>query len=179
MQKILLIFLAFMTLVLNAAGQEKAHYQSVEELQREVTFLLLDKNVNDVIRQLDSESPTTVASMLRRLEIYSRAGQTSRVRKTLEQLPSTPNWQCPPRDFRWLIQNLDGGDLGARRFYYERLCPDDYQGAEEFVRLWTKNGDLKELDEWLAERSKRSDEWLMQRVALRAKSGTAGQVLEI
>ena len=178
MHKTLLICLACLTFVLNAVGQEKANYQSADELQREVTFLLLEKNLNQVISQLDSETPSTIASFLRRLVIYGRAGQTSRVRKTLEQLPSAENWRCPNGyDLRWLIRNADD-DIGARRFYYEQLCPDDIDGAEEFVKLWSSSGDLKELDAWLGERSKRNDQWLMQRVHLRAKSGTAGEVLD-
>jgi hypothetical protein len=101
------------------------------------------------------------------------------VRKTLEQLPVTANWQCPAGpDLRWLIRTANGGDFLGRRFYYERLCPDDVDGADEFITFWSKNGDLKELDAWLGERSNRSDEWLMRRVHLRAKSGTAGEVLD-
>jgi hypothetical protein len=166
-------------LVQNAAGQEKPTYTSADELQRDVTFLLLGKNINDVTRQLDRESPSTADSLLRRLVIYSRAGQLSPVRKTLEQLPATADWHCPAgADLRWLIRNADGGDFLGRRFYYERLCPDDVEGAEEFITLWIRNGDQKELDAWLAERSYRNDEWLMQRVHLRAKSGTAAQVLD-
>lgn len=157
----------------SAAGQE---YQSAEELQRQVTLLLLDKNLNEVIKQLDQESPATVNSLLFRLVIYTRAGQTARVRKTLEQLPSAANWHCPGYDWRWLIRNADGGSLESRRFYFEKLCPDETDGAEEFVRLWSSSGDPKELDAWLAERSQ--DEWLMQRVQLRAKSGTAGELLD-
>ena len=178
MHKILLICLACLTFVVSAAGQQEANYQTADELQREVTFLLLDKNINEVTKQLDNENPSTVASLLRRVVIYSRAGQTSRVRTTLEQLSSTANWQCAVHDFRWLIRNAEGNDFGARRFYYERVCPDDIEGAEEFVRLWSSKGDLKELDAWLAERSHRNDEWLMMRVALRAKAGTAGEVLD-
>ena len=178
MHKIILICLASLTLLVNAAGQQRDGYQSAEEIQREVTLLLLDKNINDVIKQLDKEDSSTVDSLLRRLVIYSRAGQTSRVRKTLEQLASAPNWQCPAYDFKWLIRNADGGDIGARRLYHEQLCPADIEGAEEFVRLWSSNGDLKELDAWLAERSDRNDEWLMLRVQVRAKSGTAGEVLD-
>lgn len=140
MHKSLLIFLASVILVQNVAGQEKAQYQSADELQREVTFLLLDKTINDVTKQRDIANSSTVASLLRGLVIYSRAGQTSRVRKTLEQLASTANWQCPGHDFRWLIWNADGGDFAARRFYYERLCPDDVEGAEAFVSLWSSKG---------------------------------------
>ena len=116
MLKTLLICLACLTLVLNAAGQEKTRYHFADQLQREITFLLLDKNINDVTRQLDSEDASTVASLLRRLVIYDRAGQTSRVSKTLEQLASAENWLCPAdHDFRLLIRNAAGGDIGIRR----------------------------------------------------------------
>jgi hypothetical protein len=77
-----------------------------------------------------------------------------------------------------LILNTAGGVIGTRRFYSERLCPDDITGAEEFVKLWSSNGDPKEIDAWLAKRSLENDEWLMQRVQLRARSGTAGEVLD-
>jgi hypothetical protein len=177
MFKTLLICLACLTLVVNTAGQEATY--SADELQREVTLVLLDKNINDVTRQFDSESPSTVHSMLSRLVIYSRAGQTANVRKTLEQLSAHSNWRCPTgSDVIRLIRNAGGGDFNARRLYYEQVCPDDISGTEEFIRLWINNGDLKELDAWLAERSNRNDEWLMHRVALRAKSGTAGEVLD-
>lgn len=179
MHKIILICLASLALVVSAAGQQRDGYQSAEELQRDVTLLLLEKNINDVIKELESEDPSTVPSLFRRLVIYSRASQTSQVRKTLEQFPSAANWQCPAHDFRWLIRSAGGNDLRARRLYYERLCPDDIDGAEEFVRLWSSKGDLKELDAWLAERAHQNDEWLMLRVQMRAKSGTAGEVLDV
>ena len=179
MHKTLLICLACVTFALNAAGQEKTHYQSADGLQREITFLLLDKNINDVTRQLDSEEASSVTSLVRRLVIYARAGQTSRVIRSLEQLPSAENWQCPANyDLRLLIRNAAASDVGTQRLYYERVCPDDIDGTEEFVKLWSGNGDLKGLDAWLAERSQRNDEWLMRRVQLRARSGTAGEVLD-
>ena len=179
MHKFILICLASLTLVVSAVGQQRDGYQSAEEIQREVTLLLLDKNINDVIKQLDKEASSTVDSLLRRLVIYSRAGQTSRVRMTLEQLPSATDWQCPAGDdLRSLIRDADADNIASQRFYYERLCPDDIDGSEQLVRLWAGNGDLKELDTWLAERSNRNKEWLMLRVQARAKSGTAGEVLD-
>src|SRR5688572_29492120 len=97
MHKIILICLASLTLLVNAAGQQRDGYQSAEEIQREVTLLLLDTNINDVIKQLVKEDSSSVDSLLHRLVIYSRAGQTSRVRKTLEQLASASDW----RNFYW------------------------------------------------------------------------------
>lgn len=179
MFKTLLLFLVILTFVVDSTAQETTDYPSLNQLQRDVTFLLLTRNINDVTKELDSEGSTTLASMLRRLVIYGRAGQTSRVRKTLEHLPSVANWQCPASgDLKLLIRNADGINFDTRRFYHERICPDDIDGAEEFVRLWTARGNLKELDTWLAERSNRHDEWLMLRVQVRAKSGTAGEILD-
>ena len=177
MNRILLICLTFLIAVPNTAAQEQENYQSAAQVQREVASLLLDKNITDVTNRLGSESVST-SSLIRRLVIYGRAGQTSRVRSTMKQLSSLANWQCAVgSDLKWLIRSADSS-LDGLRLYYERVCPDDPDGAESFVNLWNSNGDPKELDAWLAEQSKRNDEWLMLRVHLRAKAGTAGEVLD-
>ena len=179
MRQVLSIFLLCLTAVLSASAQQQANYESVEALQRDVTFLLLEKNLDDVVKQLETEPPTTVASLLRRLVIYSRAARPSLIRATLERLPVTPNWQCPnPHDVRSLIRNAAGVNMATQRFYYERLCPDDIEGAEAFVRLWSSNGDATELDAWLAQRSNVKDEWLMLRAQVRGAAGTAGELLD-
>jgi hypothetical protein len=171
--------LASLMVVANASAQQAANYNSAEEINHDLTLLLLDKNINDVTKQLDNETSPTVASLFRRLVIYSRAGHASQVRTTLEQLAATPNWQCPARnDLVWLIRNASEQSFVTQRFYYERLCPDTVEGAEVFVRLWSNVGDLKELDTWLSERSDRNDQWLMLRVQVRARSGTAGELLD-
>lgn len=177
MHKILLASLTSLVLVLNLAAQEQASYRSAEQIQREVSLLLLDKNIDEVTNQLDSESASST-SLIRRLVIYLRAGQTSRVRSTLQQLSSLEGWRCEVGyDLKSLIRSADPS-LEGQRFYYEKICPDDSQAASDFVNLWNSSGDPKELDSWLAERSKRDDEWLMQRVMLRARTATAGEVLD-
>jgi hypothetical protein len=179
MRKILLLSLVSLIFVGTALGQQGANDNSADEIQRDLTFLLLEKNINDVTRQLDSENSPTVASLLRRLVIHSRAGHASRVRETLEQLAASPNWQCPGRhDLVWLIKNISDQSFVTQRLYFERLCPDATEGAEAFVRLWNEVGDLKELDAWLSERSNRNDVWLMLLLRVRARSGTAGQLLD-
>jgi hypothetical protein len=45
------------------------------------------------------------------------------------------------------------------------------------VRRWRKEGDLKELDAWLAVRSSQ-DDWFMQRMYLRKDLGTANELLD-
>ena len=178
LHRILLICLTFLIAVAKTAAQEPANYQSAEELQRAVTLLLGDKNINDVTTSLDGERPSSVSSLLRRLVIYGRAGQTSRVRATLKQLSSHEDWRCEVGyDLKWLIRNADTS-LDGLRFFYERICPDATEQAEEFISLWNSTGDPKALDSWLAERSRRNDEWLMLRVQLRAHTGTAGEVLD-
>ena len=179
MRKILLIWLSCLALIVDAAAQQQAHYTSADEIQRDLTLLLLGKNINDVTRQLESESSSTVTSLLRRLVIHSRAGQPSQVRRTLEQLAASPNWQCPDRhDLVSLIRNVSGAEFVTHRFFYTRLCPDAIEGAEEFVRLWGDTVDPKEFDAWLSERSKHNDQWLMLRMQLRVRSGTAGELFD-
>lgn len=139
MRKILLICFACFAVALNAAGQPAPNDTSADEIQRDVIFLLLKEDINDVTRQLENDRSSTVTSLLRRLVIYNRAGQPSQVRRTLEQLAATPNWQCPYRhDLLWLIRNVSEANFDTHRFYYTRLCPDALEGAEAFVRLWHK-----------------------------------------
>jgi len=179
MRNKLLICLTCLMFVVNTSAQQAANSNSAEEINHDLTLLLLEKNINDVTKQLDRETSPTVASLFRRLVIYGRAGHASRVRETLEQLAATPNWQCPARnDLVWLLRNASDQSFVTQRFYYERLCPDTIEGAEAFVRLWSDVGDLKELDTWLSERSDRNEQWLMLRVQVRARSGTAGELLD-
>lgn len=110
----LLICLTCLVLAGNASAQQAANYNPAEAIQRDLTFLLLEKNIDEVTKQLDSETSPTVASLMRRLVIYSRAGHASRVRATLEQLAAAPNWQCPGSyDLVSLIRNLSDGSLAT------------------------------------------------------------------
>jgi hypothetical protein len=120
--------------------------------------------------------------LLRRLIIYSRAGQRERVRDTLLQLGALPDWPCK-NGVRYCvlgdkIRYTIGQDLSGWKVYYERTSPADQGGAEAFVGLWQKEDDLKELDQWLASRSTGYDEWFRQRLYLRSKLGTANELLE-
>src|SRR4051812_1026029 len=114
MHRIILICVTCLIVAVTAAAQEQANYQSAEELQREVTLLLLDKNIDDVANRLDSESGSAPA-LLRRLVIYGRAGQTPRVRSTLKQLSSLGSWRCEVGyDLKWLIRSADTSLDGLR-----------------------------------------------------------------
>ena len=69
-------------------------------------------------------------------------------------------------------------DLSSSRLYYERLCPADSHGAGSFVELLEKEGNLQELDSWLAQRAPTNDEWLSQRIWLGKKLGTANELID-
>ncbi|HKP38338.1 MAG TPA: hypothetical protein VJT71_15875 [Pyrinomonadaceae bacterium] len=173
----LLICVACLSLALNAGSQTKT-YRTAEDLQRDITFLLLEKNIDEVTSQLARTKATSSDALLYRLAIYSRAGQELRVGQTLEALANAPDWRCPAApDLKYMIRNVRD-DLAGVRFYYERLCPDDTDGAEAFVRIWVSQGDLKELDQWLASRAAQRDEWLMLQLGVRKKLGTAREILD-
>jgi tetratricopeptide (TPR) repeat protein len=177
----ILISLVFAALELNANAQQVLDYRSVNKLERELTFLLLDQDLASVANQVATEPATSVRALLRNLFIYSRAGHSERLHQTLEQLTQDSDWQyCSQSYFArdMVRRSIPVDDLSGWRFYYERLCPRDEDGAEAFVRLWEQQGDVKELDAWLGVRSLVSDEWLKLRVYRLAKYGWAGEVLD-
>lgn len=61
MHKVLLICLTPLLVVLNAAGQERADYVTAERVQRDVTFLLLDKNIGGrSVLDVSTQKPNSV-----------------------------------------------------------------------------------------------------------------------
>ena len=178
MYKAALLVLLLLTLSCAADAQDAKPYPSIAEMERDGSLLLLEKNLTHVTNELARVRVAATAPLLWRLSVYARAGQKARVRSTLEQLAAAPDWQCPASDVKYFIRNLSADDLPGSQLYYERLCPVDTDGAEAFLRLWEKHGDLKELDSWLAARSATNDEWLMHRIYFRKRQGTANQVLD-
>lgn len=146
-------------------------------MQRDITLLLLENNLTDVANELANTKATSTVPLMWRLAVFARGGRRTRVRQTLQELAAAPDWTCSFAAGKDFVRRLSSEDLTGLRFYYERLCPDDASGAEELVRRWEQEGDLKELDSWLAARSSR-DEWFMQRMELRRRLGTANELLE-
>ena len=159
-------------------AQETKPYRTIADMQRDITRVLLDKNLTNLTNELARERTASTAPLLWRLAVFARAGQRTRVRQTLAQLAAAPDWNCPGWDAQQFVRSSAGEDLLDLRFYYERLCPADAEGAEGFVRLWEKQGELKELDSWLANRSSTSDEWLMQRIYFRKRQGSVNEVID-
>lgn len=185
MRKAFLLCLLASTLTGNALGQQANSFRSFADLDREITLLLLDKDLTELSNQFAQERTNSFPQLLRHLAVFTRAQQPARVRATLEQLVATPNWDCGRAwDTNQFIQTAMSNDLRLRRLYYERLCPRDTNGAESFVSLWEKEGDLKELDSWLAARAVANDQWwindqwLMQRVYLRQRLGTVNEIID-
>jgi hypothetical protein len=159
-------------------AQETKSYPTIADMQRDITQVLLDRNLTTLTNELAREQTVSTAPLLWRLAVFARAGQRTRVRQTLAQLAAAPDWNCPGSDAKYFVRSAGGEDLLDLRFYYERLCPADADGAEGFVRVWEKQGELKELDSWLAARSSTSDEWLMQRIYFRKRQGSVNEVID-
>src|SRR6185436_4558575 len=174
------LFVCVLGLLLGGVSpaQETKPYPTIADMQRDITRVLLDKNLTNLTNELARERTASTAPLLWRLAVFARAGQRTRVRQTLAQLAAAPDWSCPGWDTGYFVRNSAGEDLLDLRFYYERLCPTDADGAEGFVRLWEKQGELKELDSWLATRSSTSDEWLMQRIYFRKRQGSLNEVID-
>ena len=178
---VLLACLAFC----GVAKPQELDLPALDKLDREITNLLLQKDIGTVANELVTENAGTVTPLLRNLIIYSRAGHREGVRQTLERLAEAPDWR-PYAEYysgnatavRFRVRSTTTDDLAAARIYYERLCPHDAEGTEAFVRLWDKQGDPKELDLWLAAHAADNDEWFKLRMYRRGKQGTAGELLD-
>src|SRR6185436_14560973 len=123
----LLVFLTFL-----APGQftvaQEANPQLLDQLNQEVSSLLLNKDVGVVANELANAKAETMAELLRNLLIYARAGHDLRVRQTLARLAESPEWRIYAEGYssnasavRWKVRSLISDDLTASRFYYERL----------------------------------------------------------
>ncbi|MBA2733845.1 MAG: hypothetical protein H0U54_13245 [Acidobacteria bacterium] len=164
-----------------SAGAQTFDHQARLEMERELTRVLLEKNVGEVANELARARPTTILPLLRQLNIFTRAGHRARVLQTLNQLAEASD--MPPVSHRWFVaetikEMIGRDDLAALRAYYERLMPVDTDGAEALLRLWALEGDTKELDAWLATRVKENDKWLEWHINWRVQLGTISELLD-
>jgi hypothetical protein len=162
-------------------GAQTFDYQTRSDMERELTRVLLEKDVGEVANQLAGERASGLVPLMRRLDVFTRAGHRARVLQTLDQLAEAPD--LPPVSHRWFVaqavkEMIGRDDLAALRVYYERLMPADTDGAEALLRLWSLEGDAKELDSWLAARAKQHDKWLEWRIHLRVQLGTINELLD-
>lgn len=168
-----------LALTLNTFSQHSLDERAVNSLEREATLLLLEKDLSSISDQLAAEHATTVLPLLQRLVIYSRAGHKDRLHQALEQLARASDWQSCAHSYFALAKvrsAIRSDDLVAWRFYFERLCPRNAEGAEAFLKLWEEQGDADGLEQWLAARSD-NDEWFRLRVYRLAKLGMANAIL--
>jgi hypothetical protein len=179
--KLLPILFVWLALLVNA-GAQALDYQTRTNMEREITSMLLEKDVGEVANQLAREpAATAIVPLLRRLNIFARAGHRARALQTLNQLAEASD--MPPVSERWVVAQavkeiIGDDDLAALRTYYERIMPVDAAGAEKLLRLWEREGDTKELDPWLAARARANDEWFQWRIHWRTKLGTVKELLD-
>lgn len=176
----MVVCLLTLTFTPRAGAQEPLDGSSAVSLQRDITLLLLDKDVGVVANQLAKEHTTTVAPLIRQLEIFLRAGHPDRVRQTIAQLAEASDWRS--NSHSWFVKTtvtsaIPADDLPGWRFFYERLYPHSF-GSEAFLQLWEQQGNPAELDSWLAARSLGNSGWFSLRLARLAKMGRANEVLD-
>jgi hypothetical protein len=176
----LLVF--WVALAIVGAQAQVLDYQTRTGMERELTRLLLEKNVGEVANQLALEpAAIRVVPLLRRLNLFARAGHRARFLQTLDQLAEASD--LPPISERWVVAEavkeiIGQYDLAALRTYYERIMPVDAAGAENLLLLWERDGNAKELDAWLGARADANDEWFQLRIHWRTKLGTVGELLD-
>ena len=178
-----LLPLLFVWVALAGSAQAQVlDYQTRTDMERELTRVLLEKDVGEVANQLALEpAASRVVPLLRRLNLFARAGHRARFMQTLDQLAEASD--MPPLAERWVVAEavkeiIGQHDLEALRTYSERIMPADAAVAENLLRLWERDGDAKELDPWLAARASANDEWFQRRIYWRTKLGTVNELLD-
>jgi tetratricopeptide (TPR) repeat protein len=161
-------------------------------------------DLREVIKSLPREAPIgNTVELMRQLNIFVRAGHRHRAAKVIERLPkgddeSYENNLSSIADF--LIGRLE---LDLTRRLFERFPYIMPHGGSSLIYHWAKNGDLTEIDRWLAARmedtysyrppasrpSRRRlsgalwaegsyDRWLFIRLGFRTEKGTEGELLD-
>jgi hypothetical protein len=180
--KLLPFLLACVALTMTSASAQVPDHQTRTGMEREITRVLLEKDVGELANQLARENAlASVVPLLRRLNIFSRAGHRARALETLNQLAEASD--LPPVSERWVVAQavkeiIGRNDLTALRTYYERIMPTDAADADNLLRLWARDGDTKELDAWLAERARFHEDWFQLRIHWRTTLGTVNELLD-
>lgn len=174
------IFLICFLLTVAATGSAQTVLKA-EELNLKVTWMLFKKDLRALADELAERKTNKVADLLLRLDVFARAGQTERIRRTVNELSETVD--LPALEAReWvldIVRRKISGDLVAQRIYYERLTPDDgYYNTNPFVGQWLSEGNEKELEAWLEKRAVVGSSWFTVNLERRLKAGTAQPILD-
>lgn len=172
----LLSFLLVILVSLNS-GQ-----QPIENISLKVNKMLLKKDLKVLAAEMAASPATDVESILMRMDVFRRTGDTAGMRDYLLRLPDAPDLPKDGERKKWILGFVLGfvrQDLALYRFYYEKLGPDDdFQQAESFVSFWEREGEPKELDAWLSQRAVKGTAWYTADLDRRLRHDNAQPVLD-
>lgn len=178
MKKTVLQLSLLTVFVISAASQTIV---TTGDLQLKANKLLLEKDLRAYADELAQSKQNDVDSLLLRLEIFERAGQTERIRQTVVQLAQARDLP-PVSERKWILEIVRGKisqDLPGLRIYYERLTEDDgYYSTNQFTQLWATAGDEKELEVWLTKKAVIGTSWFNINLERRLKLGTAQPIID-
>lgn len=174
--------IALLSLLLVTLASLNFGQPPMESVSRKVNKILLKKDLKVLAAEMAASPATDVESILMRMDVFRRTGDTARMRDALFRLPDAPDLPKEVERKKSMLGFVRGyvrQDLALYRFYYEKLGPDDdIQHAEDFVSVWEREGDPKELDAWLSQRAVRRTIWYKVDLNRRLRLDNAQPILD-
>jgi hypothetical protein len=176
------LILLFATLFLTVDSfAQTAQLTDETNIEAEVARRLRRRELTDLASELAQKRSSGTFDLLIKLSVLARAGHRLRVRETLKEIAETQDLTNSPH--RWKIlqtaqKAIGGEDFAAQKIYYELFATGGDERTSAFIELWRKNGDLAELEKWLAQRARQSETWWREWLVLRQQLGTADEIYE-
>jgi tetratricopeptide (TPR) repeat protein len=172
---LILAFLAVCTGRLAAADPEPAEWWSVE---KRVVEELLQRDGGQWARELAAQPPpATAGELMRRFSVFNRAGHLRQARAVIDAMRGASIHTSQLSSMADFL--IDRQDWPTARYFLERLPQAGPGWGYVFIRQWAAAGDARQIDAWLAERTKANPRyWLRERLRFRSDQGTAAELIE-
>jgi tetratricopeptide (TPR) repeat protein len=179
----------------------KADWRAIDKA---VADQLSGTDLSEVIKSLPQEAPIgDTVELMRRLNLFVRAGHRHRAAKVIERLPKGDD-ESYENDLSMIADLLiERLELDLARRLLERFPHIMPHRGYHLIDLWAKNGDLTGIDQWLASRMEDThnyrpparqpsrrflwgaswaegsyDYWLFIRLRFRTRKGTEDELLD-
>jgi hypothetical protein len=130
-----------------------------KEIEGKVEQLLRLREVGELANELAQSKAVGTEDLLVRLSVFARAGHRARALETLREIAKIyPAAEDKLQIFRVAQRAINADDLAAQRIYYEQIAVNGDDQTAVFIALWSKEGEARELENWLKARLA-SDFW--------------------
>lgn len=158
------------------------HALTTKEIETKVDALLEKNEPTEFANKLAKKKSNSTEELLIKLSVFSRAGHRQRFLSTLQEIGkiySKSNQK--PTIYSSVRNHLDRNDLAQLQIYYNKIAVNGNvksRNVLNFIKLWQKETNDQEIENWLKAQADRSDSWWSQWLFFKKSIGTATEVYE-